>query len=64
MTRFNDAFEDTFLTISDVDETLIEKDDNGVYKDPDVQIWFWWFSKGFTINHKLYPLDKYMRKDE
>lgn len=52
--EIRELFEDSFLAIPDVDETLIKKDGAGHYIDKEVEFYAYWYEKGFnraTIGH-------------
>ena len=40
-------FEQAFLSIPDVDETLLTKDESGKYLDKEVEFYFYWYQKGY-----------------
>jgi len=42
-----EKFENSFLAIPDVDETLVNKNEDGSYIDKEVEFYEYWFSKGY-----------------
>ena len=45
--EIREKFEDNFLNIPDVDESLVNKDNKSKYIDSDVQCYEYWFRKGY-----------------
>lgn len=43
-----DKFESRYLSISDADETLLDKDEKGNYKDSLIDSWWYWFACGYS----------------
>jgi hypothetical protein len=53
--KYREDFEQWFLLINDVDETLLEKLDDGFYKDGDINLMYGAFHAGLEIGRPPTP---------